>query len=106
MKNLGPAYKVIKDHQPSPPMVSINILQLILYLTQLDGSFEVLYFELRLIYEDKYSDCPCLQKYFSKLSHEKIENILNNLYIVDPRKYELLKRLLTGEEIDETIVKD
>jgi hypothetical protein len=106
VKNLGPAYKVIKDHQPSSPMVSINMLQLIIYLTQLEGSFEVLYFEPRWIYKDEYSDCPCLQKTFSKLAREKIDNILNNLYVVDSRKYELLKRLLTGKEIDETIWKD
>ncbi len=98
---LGHAFEQIKQHQPSLLLVVMSLQNLILVFVQqhwmFDGSWQAIHISVN---EDQEN--PCLRERFSRMSPDEINNILNALYAVDPRMYQLLKDLMTGEESDET----
>lgn len=100
-EQLGPAFEVIIQHQPSLLLVVMSLQNLILVFVQqhwmFDGSWQAIPISVN---EDQGN--LCLRERFSRMSPDEIKNILNALYAVDPRMYQLLKDLMTGEESDET----
>ena len=94
MERLESAYYVITNHQLSPPLVQMQ-------LENLFGKF----LKPHSFFGD---DCwqpikiSGVQKRFSKMPPDEIENLLNNLNKVDSEKCQLLKNLLTGQETDES----
>jgi hypothetical protein len=102
MKRLGHAFHVIKGHQPSPPSVMISECNLLRELIkEEDGGCDKYWASSEI----NSMDDKCLFARFSKMTGEEIYNLLNNLNKLDPKMYRLLKKLLTGEENDESIWK-
>jgi hypothetical protein len=101
IEQLGPVYNVIKNHQPSTSFNwSPHDILLLVFVKKhwfFDGQWENI-----PIFKDEDKEDLCLQKKFSKMIPEAINNILNKLYEVNSKMYQILKDLLTGEESDET----
>lgn len=93
MKRLGSAYYVITNHQPSPPLVQMNLVILYGYFLEEHSGDNDWWQPIKI---------SRVQKQFSKMPPNEIENLLNNLNKVDSEKYQLLKNLLTGHETDES----
>jgi len=101
-KRLGPAFHVIEGHQPSQPSVTMREdTFLIKFTKEVDGGCDSYWTcsEINSMNDD------CLLVRFSMMTQEEIYDLLNNLNELDPEMYLLLKKLLTGEENDESIWK-
>lgn len=99
MKRLGPAFHVIEGHQPSLPSVRISECNLLRELIKEDDCGCDTCWACSEI--NSMND-ECLLVRFSRMTQEKIYDLLNNLNELDPEMYLLLKKLLTGEENDES----
>ena len=105
IQNLGDKFFLIQDHEPSEPSFLMSFNDLFFCFVEPHGLSDEHWSPIQ-VSNKKYSDKPCLQKQFSRMTPDEIVNLLNNLFVFDPEKYKLLKDLLTGEECDETVWKN
>ena len=108
---LGPNYYVIATHQPSPSFVLMTRSCLIRDLVRFERGYEDHGWEPKpsKLYELSefdydYSDNPSLDLFFSMMSPQDIIGFMDNLHALDPDKYDLFKRLLTGKACQESDV--
>jgi hypothetical protein len=102
INNLGDKFFPIQDHEPSNPSVLMSFNDLFFRFVEPHGFSDDHWSPIQ-VSNKKYSDKPCVQKLFSRMTPDEIFNLLNNLFVFDPEMYKLLKDLLTGEECDETV---
>ena len=102
INNLGDKFFPIQDHKPSQPSVLMSFNNLFFCFVKPHSCLDDHWSTIQ-VSNKKYSDEPCLQKLFSRMTHDEIFDLLNNLFVFDPEMYKLLKDLLTGEECDETV---
>jgi hypothetical protein len=98
-KRLGPAFHVIEGHQPSQPSVMMSEDDILMkFIFEDDGACDTYWASSNI---NSLND-ECLLARFAQMTQEEINNLLNNLNVLDPEMYKSLKKLLTGEENDES----
>lgn len=93
MERLESAYYEIEKYQPSPLLVQMKLENLFGYFLEEHSCDNDWWQPIKI---------SRVQKRFSKMPPNEIENLLNNLNKVDSEKCQLLKNLLTGHETDES----
>jgi hypothetical protein len=93
IERLESAYYEIEKHQPSPLLVQMKLENLFDYFLEEHSCDNDWWQPIKI---------SRVQKRFSKMPSNEIENVLNNLNKVDSEKCQLLKNLLTGHETDES----